>query len=169
MTETNLSYADVVKGKFNGLNEWLEPILPKMQVFVNQSKSRYQRQKTPVEHNAESDRDRNSLETGGKNSSKRNWDVGIYRPEKNTKFVNTTLILKNLPPNCTSSRELLEIFEECGPIKFINILKDEDGSCKGLAFIRFEKKEGSDKGLDLDGFYYEDRKIFVEYARDRRE
>ena len=47
--------------------------------------------------------------------------------------------------------------------------EDNDGNGKGLAFIRFETKEGSDNGLSMDGFWYGDRKIFVEYARDNRE
>ncbi len=89
------------------------------------------------------------------------------QPQKG--FINTTLILKNLPYSCTSSKELLKFFGKCGPIKFINILKDVEGNCKGIAFVRFETKEGADKGLDTDGFWYEDRKIYVEYARDRRD
>ena len=87
----------------------------------------------------------------------------------NKKFINTTLILKNLPLNCTLSHELLKLFKNCGPIKFIKILKDKDGNCKGLAFIRFETREGSDMGLDMDGFWYGEQKIFVEYAHDHRE
>ena len=89
--------------------------------------------------------------------------------EQKGRFVNTTLILKNLPYERVTTRDLRHAFKDCGPIKFINILKKEDGTCKGIAFIRFERREGSEKGLDLDGFWYENRKIYVEYARDKRE
>jgi hypothetical protein len=88
---------------------------------------------------------------------------------KKRRFINTTLILKNLPFHGTSESELKNRFQRCGPIKFINILQDDQGKCKGIAFIRFETQDGSDKGLLEDGFWYDNRQIYVEYAKDRRE
>ena len=83
-------------------------------------------------------------------------------------FINTTLILKNLPPY-VSMKELRKIFTDTGPLKFINILKNDDGLCKGVAFVRYESRSGSERGLSLDGFWYKNNKIFVEYAFDKRE
>ena len=95
-------------------------------------------------------------------------------PQKPTKvaqggFVNTTLILKNLPHDC-SEAALHKFFSKCGAIRFINLVKkgtDEQARC--TAFIRFFNREGSDKGLTMNEFTYADRKVYVEYAVDRRE
>ena len=83
-------------------------------------------------------------------------------------FINTTLILKNLP-SYVSHKDLRNIFSEPGPLKFIKILTNGDGICKGIAFVRYETRDSSDRGLELDGFWYKNNKIFVEYAYDRRE
>lgn len=83
--------------------------------------------------------------------------------------VNTTLILKNLPYEGTYNSDLREIFEKYGAIQFVNVLRDEDKWCTGIAFIRYETKEGSDNALaDMDHFLYNDRRVRIEYARDRR-
>ena len=126
---------------------------------------------TLVEYYAECDRKRNEISYDCFiNKTKQNvTKIPAIEGKNNKRFINTTLILKNLPHNCTSSHELLKIFKNCGSIKFIKILKDKDCNCKGLAFIRFETREGSDMGLDMDGFWYGEQKIFVEYANDHRE
>ncbi len=92
------------------------------------------------------------------------------RSPRSREFINTTLILKNLSYNETYSEELMQTFEKCGTIKFINVIRNDDESCKGIAFIRFETKAGSDNGLQMDGYEdYTGRNIRVQYARDRRE
>lgn len=88
-------------------------------------------------------------------------------------FVNTTLILKNLPYDC-SENELYKFFSKCGPVRFVNLVKKEvdgatDGYKKCVAFVRFVNREGSNKGLEMDGFTYAGRTIYVEYAQDRRD
>lgn len=86
------------------------------------------------------------------------------------KFVNTTLILKNLPYKGVTTRDLRRFFEnEAGRTKFVNILTKDNGECKGIAFIRFENRQGADKGLLMNRFTYEGRTVYVEYARDKRE
>lgn len=99
------------------------------------------------------------------------WSKSLYKetPVAKGRFVNTTLILKNLPYEGTTERDLKRFFSAtCGPVRFVNVLRQDDGRCKGIAFVRFEKKVGSDRGLTLNGFWYEDRKVYVEYAEDRR-
>ena len=90
-------------------------------------------------------------------------------------FVNTTLILKNLPYDCTEN-ELHKFFNKCGPVRFVNLVKKEtedpkDGSVyrNCIAFVRFVNRDGSNKGLEMDGFTYAGRTIYVDYALDRRE
>lgn len=81
---------------------------------------------------------------------------------------NTTLILKKLPQDA-SEKTLKKFFiKNAGPIKFINILINPDNTCKGIAFIRFETKTGSDKGSTLDQFFYNGRTVNVSYAEMRK-
>lgn len=76
------------------------------------------------------------------------------------------MILKNLPYNNVIEKNIERFFKKkCGPIRFVNVLRTNEGTCKGVAFIRFEKREGSDKGLTLNGFFYEGRKVSIEYAK----
>lgn len=103
--------------------------------------------------------------------------VPTQSPQTTDGFVNTTLILKNLPYDC-SENELYKFFSKCGPVRFVNLVKKEadsptdgtkDGYPKCVAFVRFVNREGSNKGLEMDGFTYAGRTIYVEYAQDRRE
>lgn len=95
----------------------------------------------------------------------------IRRPErevpvKSVQSNGTTLILKNLPKTRNvSAQEIKKFFGKCGTIKFVNILFNEDGTCRGTAFVKFENKTGSDKGLKMNEFWYEDNKVYVEYTR----
>ena len=111
--------------------------------------------------------------------SKSNWETSVKVPKMKkirkpdtirdhpaNLTASTTLILKNLPSNCSAS-ELGKFFKKCGSVKFVNMLKDQEGKCKGIAFVRFETKEGSNKGLTMDGFWYENQKVYVEYAKER--
>lgn len=87
-------------------------------------------------------------------------------------FVNTTLILKNLPFYQTSEEDLRSICIRSGngAIRFINVLRDEAGRCKGIAFIRFNTRMDSDRALRMLGqFRYQDRTVYAEYAMDKRE
>jgi len=97
------------------------------------------------------------------------WSKSLYKSSNQRgKFINTTLILKNLPYEGTKDRDLMRFFSKtCGPVKFINVLRNGD-RCRGIAFVRFETVVGSDRGLTMNGFRYGNRRVYVEYARDRR-
>ena len=99
-----------------------------------------------------------------------NWSNDLYKAsEEKDGFVNTTLILKNLPYDNVTERDIKRFFSKaCGPVKYVKVLRDGD-QCKGIAFIRFENVLGSDRGLTMNGFWYEDRRVYVEYARDNKE
>lgn len=86
-------------------------------------------------------------------------------PSRNGQGNGTTLVLKNLPKIKVNSKEIQKFFAKCGSVKFVNVLINDDGNCKGLAFVKFENKVGSDKGLTLNEFWYENNKVYVEYAR----
>lgn len=98
----------------------------------------------------------------------RGWTKNLYR-QTGTPKTNTTLILKSLPFDGVSDKDLNRFFKKhAGPVRFVNVLKNDEGKCKGIAFIRFETKEGSDRGLTLNNFFYEGRRVYVDYAEDRR-
>jgi hypothetical protein len=79
--------------------------------------------------------------------------------------INNTLILKNLPYHQTFTYSLMDKFEPYGKLKHIKVLRNQDKSCKGLAFVEFERKEDATKALKENGSRYEGRRIGVEYAR----
>ena len=90
------------------------------------------------------------------------------KPQKK-KFVNTTLILKNLPYEGVYEEDIKKMFAKCGAIRFVNILRRNNDTCKGIAFLRFVEKEGSDEGIKMNGFWCGKRRVGVEYAIDKRE
>ena len=95
------------------------------------------------------------------------WTRNLYQ-ETDTPKDNTTLILLHLPYE-TDEKNIKQFFEKrTGKVKFVNILKNEDGKCKGIAFVRFVNKEGSDRGLTLSEFTYEGRKVYIKYADQKR-
>lgn len=79
----------------------------------------------------------------------------------------TTLILKNLPKTKILNKEIQKFFSRCGSVKFVNILTNDDGTCKGSGFVKFENKVSAAKALLFNGFLYENTKVYVEYARDK--
>lgn len=80
----------------------------------------------------------------------------------------STLVLKGLPYHNTSVLDLMKIFEVHGFIENINILKNKDGSCKGIAFVRFEAKESADKAVGaLSRFWYIYRWVRTARANNR--
>jgi len=88
---------------------------------------------------------------------------------RSAKGTNTTLILKNLPRENVTEKDLKRFFGNyCGAIIFVNVLRYEDGRCKGIAFIRFENVQSSDVGLGLNEFKYENRPVYVEYADSKK-
>ncbi len=113
-----------------------------------------------------------SQETHAKISLPNGWSETLYTgPSSTSRHANTTLILKNLPYRGTNDKDIKRFFQKMTGqnVRFVNILLNkETGDCKGIAFIRFEKVLGSDLGVTLNGFWYENRTIYVEYAQDRR-
>lgn len=75
-----------------------------------------------------------------------------------------TLVLKNLPFQGTNIISLMEVFERYGDILNINILKRDDGSCKGIAFVKFSSQRECQQALRLKSFYYNGRNVYTDRA-----
>eukprot|EP00928_Gymnodinium_smaydae_P017837 TRINITY_DN1680_c0_g1_i4.p2 TRINITY_DN1680_c0_g1~~TRINITY_DN1680_c0_g1_i4.p2 ORF type:complete len:321 (-),score=138.70 TRINITY_DN1680_c0_g1_i4:209-1171(-) len=71
-----------------------------------------------------------------------------------------------LPFACTED-QLRKDFSECGEIEELRMLKQDDGSCKGIAFITFKTQEGVDAALKYDGDDYGGRRLKVNMASDK--
>ena len=122
----------------------------------------------------------NSNQQGWSVVSKKNANrVSIRRPEpkKPSDVVSLdedevtpsrTLILKNLPKEVISERDLRQFFKKVGPVNSIKILKDNDGNCKGIGFIEFTEQKDATKALSLNKFWYGEQKVYVSYAKTRK-
>nr|QBK91412.1 MAG: RNA recognition motif protein [Pithovirus LCPAC302] len=100
--------------------------------------------------------------------NKEEWTV-VKKKVKKPKKENTTLILKNLPYYSTFKEDLMYFFKSYGHIQYIDILTRKDGNCTGIAFVKFKKKECSDKALEeLNKFTYSGRTISIKYAEERK-
>ena len=72
----------------------------------------------------------------------------------------------NLPFTSTPE-ELQELFEGCGEITHLNIIKDRvTGRSKGFAFITFETDQGAQNALALNGKNLSNRALKVSIARE---
>jgi len=95
------------------------------------------------------------------------WTRALYKATETPK-AQTTLILKGLPYDLAGDKDLKEYLKKrAGSVKFINMVH-KDEKFTGTAFVRFETKEGADRGLTLNGFFCNGRKVAVEYARERK-
>jgi RNA recognition motif-containing protein len=74
-----------------------------------------------------------------------------------------TVFVRGLPFS-TEEDALRKDFEECGKLVSCRVPKNEEGACKGIAFIEFETKEGFEAALKFDGTEYGGRTIGVAKA-----
>ncbi|KAL4507249.1 hypothetical protein ABPG72_002042 [Tetrahymena utriculariae] len=84
------------------------------------------------------------------------------------KFSNE-VILKNLS-FVVDEKDIGNYFEEkCGTVTRINILKNEQGYSKGIAFVYFETEEGCNKSIELNNSEFMGRKLTIEKAKPKTE
>ena len=57
-------------------------------------------------------------------------------------------------------------FGECGEIVSLRMPLNDEGSCRGIAFIKFVAKEGMDKGIAFNETDYGGRTIYCVDAAD---
>jgi len=76
-----------------------------------------------------------------------------------------TVFVRGLPFACTEE-QLNKDFAECGEMVSCRMPLNEEGTCKGIAFIEYTAKEGCDKALAFDETEYGGRYLNVRMAGD---
>jgi len=79
-----------------------------------------------------------------------------------------TVFVRGLP-FATSEEELKKDFGECGEIVSLRMPLNDEGSCRGIAFIRYSAKEGMDKAIAFNDTDYGGRIISCTAAGDNPE
>lgn len=77
-----------------------------------------------------------------------------------------TVFVRGLP-FATTEEALTKDFGECGEIVNLKMPLNDEGSCRGIAFIKYTAKEGMDKAIGYNETDYGGRTIFVVAAADR--
>jgi len=78
------------------------------------------------------------------------------------------IIVKGLA-YAASEHDLKELFAEAGNVTNVNLLKDQDGNSKGIAFVKFDTEAGQTAGTELNGTEHMGRELFVEKARGKQD
>merc|ERR1712048_1123788 len=74
-----------------------------------------------------------------------------------------TVFVRGLPFGTTED-VLKKDFAECGEIDTLRMPLNDEGQCKGIAFIKYKSKEGCDKAKEFDATDYGGRTIYVSMA-----
>merc|ERR1719476_702377 len=76
-----------------------------------------------------------------------------------------TIFVRGLPFG-TTEEALRKDFAECGEIVNLRMPLNDEGSCRGIAFIKYAAKEGCDKALEFNETDYGGRTIYCSMAGD---
>merc|ERR1712039_219498 len=79
-----------------------------------------------------------------------------------------TVFVRGLP-FATTEETLKKDFAECGEIISLRMPLNDEGSCRGIAFIKYSDKEGMDKAIKFNETDYGGRTISVTDAADKPE
>merc|ERR1712136_645923 len=74
-----------------------------------------------------------------------------------------TVFVRGLPFE-TQEATLKKDFAECGEIESLRMPLNDEGSCKGIAFITYKDKDACDKAKEFNLTDYGGRTIYVEMA-----
>lgn len=78
----------------------------------------------------------------------------------------TNIIVRNLP--FQADEEILRAtFSDCGDIKAVRIMKNEDGSSRGFGFVDFYSVESARKANQKNGVSIQGRQIRIEFSLPR--
>jgi len=77
-----------------------------------------------------------------------------------------TVFVRGLP-FATTEEALKKDFAECGEVESCRMLLNDEGQCRGLAFIAYSDKEGMDKALKFNETDYGGRTIYCSPAADK--
>jgi len=73
----------------------------------------------------------------------------------------------------TSSERIREIFSEYGTVKEVYVMKDNSGSSKGCAFVKFESRDSAQKAINSMNEIYQDegsaRRLIVRWADNKHQ
>merc|ERR1740133_554205 len=79
-----------------------------------------------------------------------------------------TVFIRGLPFE-TTEEALKKDFAECGELVSCRMLLNDEGSCRGIAFIEYTDKAGMDKAIAFNETDYGGRTIFCVAAGDKPE
>merc|ERR1712147_147908 len=99
---------------------------------------------------------------GGKGKDGKGKDGKGKVDDENTVFVRGL-------PFATTEEALKKDFAECGEIVSLRMPLNDEGSCRGIAFIKFSDKDGMDKAIKFNETDYGGRTIYVSDAADKPE
>jgi len=74
-----------------------------------------------------------------------------------------TVFVRGLPFSCTEE-SLTKDFADCGELVSLRMPLNDEGSCRGIAFIKYTSKEGMDKAMAFNETDYGGRTIFCSDA-----
>merc|ERR1711957_164334 len=77
-----------------------------------------------------------------------------------------TVFVRGLPFE-TTEEALTKDFTECGELVSCRMPLNDDGQCRGIAFIKYADKEGMDKAIKFNETDYGGRTIFCTPAEDK--
>merc|ERR1712066_956284 len=69
-------------------------------------------------------------------------------------------------PFATTEEALKKDFAECGEIVSLRMPLNDEGSCRGIAFIKYSDKESCDKAIKFNETDYGGRTIYCSMAGD---
>merc|ERR1719316_1280841 len=79
-----------------------------------------------------------------------------------------TVFVRGLP-FATTEESLKKDFAECGEIVTLRMPLNDEGSCRGIAFIKYSDKDGMDKAIKFNETDYGGRTIYVSDAANKPE
>merc|ERR1712066_332775 len=74
-----------------------------------------------------------------------------------------TVFVRGLPYG-TTEEVLKKDFAECGEIVTLRMPLNDEGQCRGIAFIKYSNKDGCDKAIEFNETDYGGRTIYVSMA-----
>merc|ERR1712194_534101 len=106
------------------------------------------------------DKGKGSGKDKGKGKAKGGEGKGTRDNNENTLFIG------GLRFDC-DQEEVRRDFEECGVIEAFRVPLNEDGTIKGIAFIKFKDSEGMNKAMEFNDTDYGGRTLSVRPAGDK--
>eukprot|EP00927_Polykrikos_kofoidii_P076480 TRINITY_DN73566_c0_g1_i1.p1 TRINITY_DN73566_c0_g1~~TRINITY_DN73566_c0_g1_i1.p1 ORF type:complete len:347 (-),score=90.69 TRINITY_DN73566_c0_g1_i1:118-1158(-) len=72
--------------------------------------------------------------------------------------------IRGIPTTNTDDAPIKKLFEPCGDIFSMRVIRGDDGKAKGIAYVKFTTEESLNKAVKLDGQNFEGSNLSVEVA-----